>query len=52
MVVALADVIAPRNHEVRVAARRRDLSQRGTSKAFSAREVTNESGVVYRVIVC
>jgi hypothetical protein len=35
MVVALADVIAPRDHEFRVVARRCDLGQRGTSNACS-----------------
>jgi hypothetical protein len=42
MVVALADVIAPREHEFRVVARRRDLGQGGTLEACSLSEVTNE----------
>jgi hypothetical protein len=42
MVVALADVIAPRDHEIRVVARRRDLGKRGTLKACSLSEMTNE----------
>jgi hypothetical protein len=42
MVVAHADVMAPCDHEFRVVARWRDLGQRGTLKACSLGEVTNE----------
>jgi hypothetical protein len=49
MVVALADVIAPSDHEFRVVARWRDLGQRGTSKACSL--MTNEKRRSINVIV-
>jgi hypothetical protein len=53
MVVALADVRAPRDHIFCVVARRRDLGQQGTSKACSLSEVTNEKRQsIYHKIVC